>query len=714
VQTVPAASTPTLLLVEDDADVRDTMKRLVEARGFCVRGVADGLEALEYLSSAALPDLVLLDRTLPGMDGLEVLRVIRRRHSPGELPVIIVTGTDESDAVVEALELGANDYLAKPIDVPVAIARIRTQLARRCAERALLESEERYALVIRAANDGIFDWRIDRGEGHFSPRWRALLGCEDASQATLDTWYARVHPDDIAPLHANIAEHLDGRTEHFEFEHRVQGPNESYRWVLARGVAVRNAAGKPIRLTGSISDITEGKVADALTGLPNRVLLMDRLGRLLGYTRRNPGFQVVVMFIDLDRFKMINDSLGHQAGDALLIQAAARLDGCVRSTDTVARFNAVRGSSIPGSTVGRMGGDEFVVVLGGVNQAQGAQLVADRLHAAFNEPFDVSGQEVFVSLSIGVASSGPHTEHAEELLHEADTAMYRAKALGPARTEFFTVDMRSDARVQLQADTDLRRAFERREFDVWYQPIVALETGRTATLEALLRWREGNRTLVGTGELVSMAERMGLIVPIGYWVLERACAEMAKWSAASSEMRHVGVSVNLSAKQLAVPELVTALEAIVDRAGVAHQRVEFELTESCVMADPEAARATLEALRARGFRLSIDDFGTGHSSLSYVHRLPVHRLKVDRSFLSRERGTRETEVVMRAILEVGRQLGLGVVAEGVETEADMDRLRALGCELAQGYYFASPQPATRVAQAVRAARARTLVASAHG
>ena len=452
---------------------------------------------------------MLLDRSLPGMDGLEVLRVIRRRHSPGELPVIIVTGAGESDAVVEALELGANDYLAKPVDLPVAIARIRTQLARRQAEQALVESEERYALVIRAANDGIFDWRIDCGEGHFSPRWRALLGC-DSDSPTLDTWYSRVHPDDIAPLHANIAEHLDGRTEHFEFEHRVQGPNDSYRWVLARGLAVRNTDGKPIRLTGSISDITEGKVADALTGLPNRVLLMDCLGRLLGYTRRNPGFQVVVMFIDLDRFKMINDSLGHQAGDALLIQAAARMDGCVRSTDTVARFTTVKGTSIPGSTVGRMGGDEFVVVLGGVNQAQGAQLVADRLHAAFQEPFNVSGQEMFITLSIGVSTSGPHTEHGEELLHEADTAMYRAKAHGPARTEFYTVDMRSDARVGSCGPTRTCAARSNgASSKCWYQPIVAIETGRTATLEALLRWREGNRTLVGTGELVSTGRAHG-------------------------------------------------------------------------------------------------------------------------------------------------------------------------------------------------------------
>jgi EAL domain-containing protein (putative c-di-GMP-specific phosphodiesterase class I) len=217
-----------------------------------------------------------------------------------------------------------------------------------------------------------------------------------------------------------------------------------------------------------------------------------------------------------------------------------------------------------------------------------------------------------------------------------------------------------------------------------------------------------------TAELVALAERTGLIVPMGYWVLERACEDLARWTAASPEMKRIGVAVNLSARQLAVPDLVSSLETIVDRAGIAHERVEFELTESCVMTDPEAARATLEALRARGFRLSIDDFGTGHSSLSYVHRLPVHRLKVDRSFLSRERGARETEVVMRAIVELGRQLGLGVVAEGVETEAEIDRLRAIGCELAQGYYFATPQPRDRVLQAVRDSRARALVASLHG
>jgi predicted signal transduction protein with EAL and GGDEF domain len=618
--------------------------------------------------------------------------------------VIMVTGNGESEVVVEAFELGANDFIPKPIDVPVAVARIRTQLARRDAECNLAESEERYALVIRAANDGIFDWRFDRGEGHFSPRWWALLGYESPlERPTLDAWFNRVHPDDLGPLRATLADHLEGRLPEFEFEHRVQGPGDSYRWVMARAVTVRNGADEAIRLTGSISDITEGKVADALTGLPNRVLLKDRLTRLLSHTRRTMGFQVVVMFIDLDRFKMVNDSLGHQAGDELLIQAAGRLDGCVRSSDTVVRLSGPpQSNAVPGSTVGRVGGDEFVVVLGGFNQGKGAQLVADRLHAAFAAPFEVRGQEVFVSLSVGVTISNPLTEHGEDLLREADTAMYRAKTAGSGRTEFFTVAMQTEAREQLRIDTELRRALERRDLDLHYQPILSLETGRTVTLEALLRWKEPQGMLSTTAEMVTMAERSGLITSLGYWVVERACADFVRWTTGPEAMTNIGLAINLSAKQLGEPALAADMAAIADKAGVPHDRIEFELTESSVMTDPPAAQRTLEDLRALGFRLSIDDFGTGQSSLSYVHRLPVNRLKFDRSFFAREKGARDTDAVIRTIVELGRRLGIAVVAEGVETEADLARVRSLGCELAQGYLFAKPGSADTIPSLVRA------------
>ena len=691
-------SSPALLVVDDEDANRTLLSRLFESRGFTVETAASGAEALERVRTGRI-DLVLLDMNMPGMSGFDVLKAIRPLHSPGALPVVMVTGVGESRNLVEALELGANDYVTKPIDFPVVLARIKTQLARQQAERALKESEERYALAVRGANDGIWDWKFNTNEGYFSPRWRAVLGYDEHAHLTsLSAWYDRVHPNDLGPLKAALEEHLVGSTTHFEYEHRVQSTPEAYRWVLARAVAVRDSKGDAIRVAGSLTDITEGKVADALTGLPNRVLLMDRLGRLLEHSRRHPDFQVVVIFLDLDRFKVINDSLGHHAGDELLVQAARRLDSCLRSTDTLARLPAdrLRDDLMTGSTLGRMGGDEFVVVLGGLRQAEGSAKVPDRLHGAFSQGFRVKGHEVFVSLSIGIAINADGNTTPEDLLREADTAMYRAKGLGPSRTETYSPDMRTEARVRLQTDTDLRHALGRNEFELWYQPIVSLESGKVDTVEALLRWRHPTRGFISTQQFIAAAESTGLIVPVGYWVLERACADLRRWEVVDPRSSDVLVSVNLSAKQLVVPDLVTRVEEIVAQAGVRPGRIEFELTESSVMVDPELAERQLDALKRKGFRLSIDDFGTGHSSLSYVHRFPVDRIKVDRSFLLRARTEHETDVVIRAIVDLGVQLGLEVVAEGVETDAELAKLQQIGCKLGQGYLFAPPRASDSV------------------
>jgi PAS domain S-box-containing protein len=690
---------PSLLVVDDEDANRDLLARLFESRGYRVDVASSGAEALDRVETAR-PDIVLLDMNMPGMTGFDVLRRIRETYTPGALPVVMITGSGESQAHVEALELGANDYVTKPIDLPVVVARLKTQLARQQAERALKESEERYALAVRGANDGIWDWKFDTNEGYFSPRWRSVLGYDEhATLTSLNVWYDRVHPNDLGPLKASLEEHLVGSTTHFEYEHRVQSSPDAYRWVLARAVAVRDASGRAIRVAGSLTDITEGKVADALTGLPNRVLLMDRLGRLLEHAKRHPDFQVVVMFLDLDRFKMINDSFGHQAGDELLVEAARRLDGCLRSTDTLARIAAgrtPREELMSGSTLGRMGGDEFVVVLGGLRQADGAAKVADRLHGAFAQGFRVKGHEVYVSLSIGIAGNKEGNSTPDDLLRAADTAMYRAKGQGPSRTEVFSPDMRTEARARLQTDTDLRHALTRNEFELWYQPIVSLENGRVDTVEALLRWRHPTRGFVSTQEFIATAESTGLIVPVGYWVLERACADLRRWEVVDPRSSDVFVAVNVSAKQLAVPDLVERIEEIVSQAGVRPGRIEFELTESSVMVDPELAERQLERLKRKGFRLSIDDFGTGHSSLSYVHRFPVDRIKVDRSFLLRARSEHETDVVMRAIIDIGTQLGLDVVAEGVETDVELAKLQSIGCKLGQGYLFAPPRASDSV------------------
>jgi PAS domain S-box-containing protein len=692
---------PRLLVVDDEEAGRDMLAERLLRSGFDVHTAANGAETLAKVAATTY-DLVLLDIHMPEMSGLDVLRALRAKHSQAQLPVIVVTGRTGSHDIVEVLGLGANDYVAKPIDLPITIARIKTQLLRKQAEKALAESEERYALAVRGANDGIWDWKLDTQEGYFSSRWRAVVGYSDADALTsLDAWFSRVHPDDVARLKATLAEHYAGRTGHFECEHRVYGPRGTYRWVLARAIAVRNDKGEPVRIAGSLTDITEGKVADGLTGLPNRLLFMDRLGRLMEHSRKYPEYQVVVMFLDLDRFKVVNDSLGHNAGDGLLVKVAQRLERCLRNHHMPVRVTGspARDALVAGSTVARMGGDEFGVLLGGVNQAKVAMRVADRIHAAFTAPFNVGSEEIFTSVSIGVAVSGEaDIADGADLLRGADTAMYQAKGLGPARTAVFTSGMRKEARVRLQTDTDLRRALDRGEFELQYQPIVRLDDESTETFEALLRWRHPTRGMVGPAEFIGSVEETGLIVPIGYWVLRQACVDLRSWQMLDPAHAAVRVAVNLSARQLAVPDLAERLGAIVAEVGVQPNCVELEITEHSVMTDADLAGRTLERLKAEGFRLSIDDFGTGHSSLSYVHRFPIDRIKVDRSFVLRGCTEKETEVVMRAIVDIGEQLGLDVIAEGIETRSELAKVQAIRCKFGQGYLFSAPESSARIAE----------------
>lgn len=679
-----------LLIVDDNEMNRDMLARRLLRKGYIVGLAENAKDLLECVKRDAV-DLVLLDIEMPEISGLEALQKLREHYSAAQLPVIMVTAKSQSDDIVKALDLGANDYLTKPIDFPVAVARIGTQLSHKHAQEALKESEERYALAARGSNDGLWDWNLASGFVHFSPRWKAMLGYhEDEIGDKPEEWLDRIHDADRERVREEIAAHQRGLTPHFESEHRILHKDGGFRWMLSRGVAVYDSSGNALRMAGSQTDITEGKVSDPLTGLPNRLLFIDRVGRLIKHTKRRKDHLFAVLFMDLDGFKMINDSMGHLIGDQLLVGVANRLEKCLRSSDTVARLGET-------FTVARLGGDEFTVLLDDIKDPNDAKRAADRMMKSLAAPFILGGKEVFTSVSVGIALSNSVYEQPEEILRDADTAMYRAKSLGKARYEVFDADMRASVMARLQLETDLRHALERGEFRNFYQPIVALSSGEIAGFEALLRWHHPTRGLLAPDQFIPVAEETGLIRDLGWWNLREACRQISEWRTVLTTHPHLTISVNLSAKQFLQPNLVEDIRKLLNELALPPETLKLEITESTVMADPSAAVEMLQQIKSLGIHLAIDDFGTGYSSLSYLHRFPLDTLKIDRSFISSMGEDGEGMEIARTILPMANNLKLDVVAEGVETVQQVTLLKKLHCKYGQGYYFSKPLSAENIA-----------------
>ena len=463
------------------------------------------------------------------------------------------------------------------------------------------------------------------------------------------------------------------------------GREGEIRWIQAFVYPVKDDEGGVREVTLIIEDVTERKVLedkltyqafhDSLTGLPNRALLLDRLEHALERIERRGDSKVAVLFTDLDNFKYVNDSLGHKAGDGLLVEASRRISSCLRPEDTVAR----------------LGGDEFVVLLEGVSDVAEATVVAERIARELEAPFDLNGQEVFVTTSTGIVLGGPG--EAEDLLRDADVAMYRSKEAGKDRHEVYKTGMRARSTKRLGLEGDLRKAVERggKEFVVRYQPEIEVQTGKTVGFEALVRWNHPERGLVLPGEFIPLAEDTGLIVPIGLRVLEEACRQAQAFRNGNPGTAHPIMYVNLSARQFKEPELVEEVSRIIGATGMDPGSLALEITESDAMSDAAAAVVALSKLKALGVGLAIDDFGTGYSSMSYLKRFPVDYLKIDRSFVSGlGEGSGDDEVIAEGMVSLAHALGLRVIAEGVETKAQLARLGEMGCEVAQGYYFARP------------------------
>lgn len=566
--------------------------------------------------------------------------------------------------------------------------RDRAQLLAEELTSSLRQSEQRYSLAVNGSQDGLWDWNLTTGTVYYAARWKELLGLEDEEIGDRpEAWFSRIASNALAEFHANLTSHIEGKTDRFNQEIEMIHADGTTRWMLCRAVAVRSPEGRAVRLAGSLSDITDLKHAheklqtmamhDRLTGLGNRALLTERLRLAIARAKRDPSYRYALLFLDLDRFKLINDSMGHAMGDRLLVAMAERIRAVVREVNTVARF----------------GGDEFVVLVEGVRDVEEAKVLSERLLSTLSKPFEFDACEIESTVSVGVVWSGFGYENADDVIRDADAAMYQAKAEGKARCCLFDSQMHTRVVRRLKLEQDLRRCDFSDQFCVYYQPLIDLGSSKVAGFEALVRWDHPEYGRIMPDEFIGIAEESGSIVELGEWVLNQACMQLAKWRVQYGDAGAVEMNVNVSKRQLMHADMMTVIRKALKGSGVPATSLKLEITESTVMDNPQRIVSVMQQIRSMGVRLSMDDFGTGHSSLSCLHQFPIDELKIDRSFINNMQVHREFVAVMDAIVMLAHFLRLDVVAEGIESEDQLAQLQAMDCGYGQGYLFAKPMPA---------------------
>jgi diguanylate cyclase (GGDEF)-like protein/PAS domain S-box-containing protein len=566
------------------------------------------------------------------------------------------------------------------------------------------KSEQRYALAAAGSNDGLWDWDIAGDALYCSDRWKLMIGIDANTAVTcLDQWLEHVHDEDRQGLRNALAQHFASRTLHFEHEYRIRHASGELRWVRCRGIAVRDESNRPVRMAGSQTDVTESRLAqdtltraarhDALTGLPNRTMFSELLQGAIRKAARTPASGYAVLFIDLDGFKLVNDSLGHLAGDQFLITLSQRLESQLRAGDVLAR----------------LGGDEFAMLVADVTVTQDVCTIADRLQTAVAAPFMVQGRELYASASIGIVMGERQYDVVDDVLRDADIAMYRAKAAGRGGYQLFDPIMHASTMQRLTLETELRRGIERNELEVYFQPIVDLKSTEVCGVEALVRWVRPDGQIVDPIDFITVAEETGLIVPLTYQVLRDACRHVAAWQQLFD--RDLSVAVNISSRLFARLDFVDEVERAFAASGLRPGTLRLEITESVLINHSDVVDKTFERLHQAGVAVHLDDFGTGYSSLSYLHRYRIDALKLDKSFVSRMGTPRDNSAIGHAIVTLARELGIGLIAEGVETAAHAEHLLALNCPHGQGYLFSRPMKMVDVEAYLSQAFSRELAAA---
>ena len=677
----------TILVVNDIPDQLKLMTLMLEQAGYRVFTASDGHEGFQ-VARRGHPQLVISDVSMPRASGIDLCRLVRADATLRTTPILLVSALRiDTASVVEGLHAGADDYLQAPYDPVYLMAKVGRLVERAQMVQALHQSEDHFRLLVESVQDYAI-LMLDTQGRVVSWNEGAARIKGYAAEEIIGEHFSRFYlPEDIEqdkPERELSVAAEQGRYGDEAWRVRKDG---SRFWSNLVITALRDESSVLRGFSHVTRDITERKMAeerlrhaafhDTLTGLPNRALLIDHLKRCIALTKRHEDYLFAVLFLDLDRFKVINDSLGHGVADQLLVAIARGLVTALRPEDTVAR----------------MGGDEFAILLEDIKDISDATRIAERIQKELMVPFSLDGHEVFTTVSIGIAlSSGMH-DQPEDCLRDADTAMYRAKAIGKGRHEIFDPKMHSRVMALLKLEADLRCAIERQEFRVHYQPIMSLSTGMLTGFEALVRWEHPHRGTLAPAEFIVVAEETGMIIPIGLWVMHEACRQMRVWQQQSSTASRLSINVNLSCKQVSQADLVERVDLVLRETGLEAHSLKLEITESGIMENADSAAVVFSQLKDLGVKLHIDDFGTGYSSLSYLHSFPVDTLKIDRSFIGRMRVEVKNLEIVRTIIQLAHNLHMEVTAEGVETVEQLDQLKRLECEYGQGYFFSKPMNA---------------------
>jgi diguanylate cyclase (GGDEF)-like protein/PAS domain S-box-containing protein len=684
---------PTALIVDDDAMMRLLIRQTLERVGFVCHEAGSGEDGLRVLAAKAV-DIVLLDVVMPGLDGYAVCQQLRGMASGSTIPVIMLTGLDDSESIDRAYEVGATDFISKPIPWGVLGHRVRYVLRASRAFHDLAKHQASLENAQRLAHLGSWEWELESNQTYWSTETFRILGLPPDSVApSLDLLLSHVHEEDRVTTRQAIADLV--RTGVFAGQDvRMVRPDGGVRHVRLHAQGSVDPSGTTTRVAGSVQDVTELREAeqrirylayfDGPTGLPNRQFFGERLIQALLAARRHHR-QLGVLTLDLDQFKRINDTLGHAVGNDLLLEVAQRLTGTLRQEDVVAT------GQTPVDTKGgvaRLDGDEFSLLITDLTHYHDVAKVARRLLEELRKPFKVGGQEVFLTASVGMALYPLDGEDAESLMKNAGAAMHFAKEQGRDNYQFYSRAMNTTALEKLSMESQLRKALEREEFLLHFQPKIRAASGRIIGLEALIRWKHPELGLVPPSQFIPVAEESGLIVPIGNWVLRAACAQNQAWQRDGFPPVHV--AVNIAMPHFRQGNLVESIADALGATGLDPSLLEVELTESMLMQSVDVTLDTLHRLREMGIRLAIDDFGTGYSSLSYLKRFPLHTLKIDRSFVKDLPRDAEDAAITKAIIAMAHSLRLAVVAEGVETPEQLAFLQQHGCDEVQGFLFSRP------------------------